>query len=108
VAKINDPGERIRALCESPDKAGQFAWKHLSALLSYTADRLSEIADDIVTVDNSMKWGYNWELGPFEIWDALGVRQTADRWTKEGRAVPKIATDLLNSGKSAFYELRGQ
>ena len=48
-------------------------------MLCYAADRLTEIADDVVTVDNAMKWGYNWELGPFETWDALGVRETAER-----------------------------
>jgi len=74
VGKFPDLSERLRALCSSSDKAGVFAWKHLSAVLCYAADRLSEIADDVATVDNAMKWGYNWELGPFEIWDALGVR----------------------------------
>jgi len=53
-----------------------------------------------------MKWGYNWELGPFEIWDALGVRETTERLKKEGRAVPKIVEDLLAAGRSAFYEQR--
>ena len=102
--KLSDPGERIRLLCGSEDKAGQFAWKHLSSVLCYSADRLSEIADDVATVDNAMKWGYNWELGPFEIWDALGVKATVDRLEKEGREAPALVRKLLSSGKSAFYE----
>ena len=73
ASKLEDPAESIRALCAATDKAGTFAWKHLSAVLCYAADRLAEIADDVVTVDNAMKWGYAWELGPFEVWDALGV-----------------------------------
>lgn len=105
ASKISDRAERIRSLCAATDKAGVFAWKHLSAVLCYSADRLTEIADDVVTVDNAMKWGYNWELGPFETWDALGVRETADRLKAEGRAVPKLVSDLLASGKSSFYEL---
>src|SRR5262249_16334693 len=83
TGKIAEPAERLRALCAATDKAGAFAWKHLSTVLCYAANRLTEIADDIVSVDNALRWGYNWELGPFEIWDALGMRETADRLTKE-------------------------
>lgn len=103
--KISDRRERIRALCAATDRAGTFAWKHLSAVLSYAADRLTEIADDVVTVDNAMKWGYNWELGPFETWDALGVRETVERLHAEGRAVPAAAQDLLAAGQTSFYAL---
>jgi 3-hydroxyacyl-CoA dehydrogenase len=59
-----------------------------------------------VTIDNAMKWGWNWELGPFETWDALGVRETAERLEKEGREVPALVRDLLASGKSSFYATR--
>jgi 3-hydroxyacyl-CoA dehydrogenase len=107
AAKLADPAERLRALCSASDKAGVFAWKHLSSVLCYAADRLSEIADDVATVDNAMKLGYNWELGPFEMWDALGVRQTTDRLQKEGREVPPVVRDLLAAGKSSFYEEPG-
>jgi len=106
ASKISNRADRIRSLCAATDKAGVFAWKHLSAMLCYAADRLTEIADDVVTVDDAMKWGYNWELGPFETWDALGVRQTADRLAKEGREVPVVVRDLLSAGKSSFYEER--
>ena len=106
AARIADPAERIRSLCAATDKAGIFAWKHLSAVICYAADRLSEIADDVVTVDDAMKLGYNWELGPFETWDALGVRETADRLTQEGRPVPKLVKDLLAAGNVSFYAQR--
>jgi 3-hydroxyacyl-CoA dehydrogenase len=106
ASKISNRAERIRSLCSATDKAGVFAWKHLSSMICYAADRLTEIADDVVTVDNAMKWGYNWELGPFETWDALGVRETADRLQKEGREVPALVRDLLAAGKTAFYEER--
>lgn len=98
--------ERLKALSAGTDKAGLFVWKHLSSVLTYSADRLQEIADSVVTVDNAMKWGYNWELGPFELWDALGVRETADRLTREGREVPAVVRDLLAVGKTSFYETR--
>jgi len=107
AAKHPEPGARISSLCAAADSAGVFAWKHLSSVLCYAADRLTEIADDVVTVDNAMKWGYNWELGPFETWDALGVGAVAERLKKEGRAVPAVIADLLGTGKTAFYEERG-
>jgi 3-hydroxyacyl-CoA dehydrogenase len=102
--KIASPAERLRMLCSAEDGAGVFAWKHISAVLCYAADRLREIADEIVTVDNAMKWGYHWELGPFETWDALGVQATAERLMKEQRAVPAPVRDLLAAGKTAFYQ----
>jgi 3-hydroxyacyl-CoA dehydrogenase len=104
ASKISNRAERIRTLCAATDKAGVFAWKHLSSMICYAADRLPEIADDVVTVDNAMKWGYNWELGPFETWDALGVRETADRLQREGREAPTLVRDLLAAGKTSFYE----
>jgi 3-hydroxyacyl-CoA dehydrogenase len=61
----------------------------------------------VVSVDNALKWGYNWALGPFEIWDALGVRETADRLKQESREVPELVRDLLAAGKTSFYETRG-
>ena len=107
ASKISNRGERIKSLCAAADKAGQFAWKQLSAMLCYAANCIPEIADDVATIDNGMKWGYNWDLGPFEIWDALGVKETAARLEKEGRAVPQLVRDLLAAGKSSFYEQRG-
>jgi 3-hydroxyacyl-CoA dehydrogenase len=100
---ITDPGERIRAMVESDDRAGQFAWKHLRGVLCYAADRVPEIADDVVTVDRAMRWGYNWELGPFEICDALGPASLAQRLEKEGQPVPKLLEELLSSGHDSFY-----
>jgi 3-hydroxyacyl-CoA dehydrogenase len=107
ASRISDRGERIKSLCAATDKAGQFVWKHLSAVLCYAANRIPEIADDVVTVDKAMTWGYNWELGPFETWDALGVKETAARIENDGRPVPGLVRDLLAAGKTSFYEQRG-
>jgi 3-hydroxyacyl-CoA dehydrogenase len=107
ASKISDRGERIRTLCTAPDKAGQFAWKQISATICYAASCIPEIADDMVTVDHAMRWGYNWDLGPFEIWDALGVKETVARLEKEGRAVPPLVRELLAAGFDRFYEDRG-
>jgi 3-hydroxyacyl-CoA dehydrogenase len=97
-------GERLRTLCSAPDKGGMFAWDHLSAVLCYAAGRLTEISHDIPTVDKAMRWGYKWELGPFEIWDAIGVREIVTRLEKEAREVPGVVCDLLSSGKASFYQ----
>ncbi len=106
AARLAATAERLRALTAASDTAGVFAWKHLSALLCYSANRIPEIADDIVSIDQAMKWGYNFELGPFETWDALGVRETVARLENEGRDVPRLARELLAAGKNAFYETR--
>ena len=103
VSGIPDPGERIRALVESDDRAGRFAWRHLGNVLCYAADRIPDIADDVVTIDRAMRWGYNWELGPLEICDALGPAKLAQRLEKDGRPVPRLLEKLLASGHDSFY-----
>jgi len=88
IGKIEDPRERVRKLVADPGKAGQFAWKVISRSLAYAARRIPEIADSVVAIDDAMKWGYNWELGPFETWDALGVQETIARMKKDGISLP--------------------
>ena len=84
---IDDLGERLRTLiAPSKDKANQFLWNVLADLWTYSANRVPEIADSIVEIDKAMKTGFNWELGPFELWDAAGVAQTVERMKKEGKS----------------------
>ena len=71
---IDNLGERLKFLAGAEDPAGTFLWKTLSEVLVYSVNRIPEISDDLVNLDNAMKWGFNWELGPFETWDALGIR----------------------------------
>lgn len=101
---MDDPGERIGALVGSKDRAGAFLWANLSATLRYAANSLPGICDDIVNVDNALRWGFGWEIGPFQIWDALGVRKTCERMQTEGVEVPGIAKALFDSGRESFYE----
>ena len=88
------------------DRAAQYAWKVLSETLVYAAARAEEIADDIARIDDAMRWGWNWELGPFEQWDALGVEALIRRLEAEGRAVPPLARRALEAGGS-FYRREG-
>jgi 3-hydroxyacyl-CoA dehydrogenase len=96
-------GNKIKALVYAEDRAGQFAWKVVSESLLYAARRIPEIADDVYNVDNAMKWGFNWELGPFETWDAIGVEESVARMKKEGKALPPLVQTLLAKKKKTFY-----
>jgi 3-hydroxyacyl-CoA dehydrogenase len=87
-----------------PDKASTFLWAALSDLWTYSANRVPEISDSIVEIDRAMRLGFNWELGPFELWDAAGVEATVARMKKEGRPVAVNVEKLLASGKKSWYE----
>lgn len=100
---IEDPVERLRTLAYTDDRAGHYVWPILRETLLYAAHRIPEIADDIVSVDRAMKWGFGWELGPFELWDALGVEKASARMAQEGKAIPPLVTALLQSGVHSFY-----
>jgi 3-hydroxyacyl-CoA dehydrogenase len=106
---IEDTRERLRALLgpvlagQTGDKAQQFLWALLSQACLYAARRIPEIADSFVDVDRAMRWGFGWELGPFELWDTLGVKAMAERLTPEGRNLPPIVMRLLASGSNSFY-----
>lgn len=102
---LKDVRERIRALAFAEDRVGELVWKSLSATICYAAELVPEISDTIYAVDNAMRWGFNWELGPFETWDALGVRAVVERLEREGREVPIIVQDLLKVGES-FYKYK--
>ena len=85
---IDDPAKRLRAVITRSDKGARFAWTNLRDTLIYTFNRIPEIATDIVNIDNAMKWGFNWELGPFEMLDAIGVAYFVERAEKDGVQVP--------------------
>lgn len=104
LSKVEDPKERLRKLVADGGQAGAFAWKVLSRSLSYAARRIGEIVGDVVSVDDAMRWGYNWELGPFEAWDALGFAQTFDRMKKEGIALPAAVEKMRSAGATGFYD----
>ncbi len=96
--------KRIKAFVYGKDKLSEFAWKTLSSVLIYSANRLGEIADDILNIDNAIKWGFNWELGPFEIWDAIGVKESVERMRAEGRKIPEKIEEFLSQGNETFYK----
>ena len=95
--KISDPVERVRKFISFDDAAARFGWDLLAATFVYSANRVPEICDDIAQIDRGMRWGYAWDLGPFELWDALGVKETVARMQAEGRAVPEWVVALAAS-----------
>ncbi len=101
VKKIDDPGKRLKALLETDGRAAKFAWHVLARTLAYAANIAFEIADDIVNIDRAMRWGFNWDQGPFEAWDALGVKETADKMRAEGLTVPAWVDEAAARG--GFY-----
>ncbi len=102
---IHDAAQRIRTVVNAEDRAGAFAWRVTRDTLAYTSRRLGEISDTIVDIDNALKWGYNWELGPFETWDALGVQATVDRMKAEGVQPAPWVEDMLAAGCPTFYRM---
>ncbi len=97
-------GERIKLLVNSDDRAGEFLWHHHAFYLAYASNRVPEITDTILNVDNAQKWGFGHKMGPFEIWDALGVADTIDRFEADGYPVAQWVKDMVADGKDTFYE----
>jgi len=100
---IEGVGRRVATLFDSPDRVGEFYRKVLGDTFHYTANRIPEISDDITSIDNAMKWGFNWEKGVFELWDAIGVEKIVQQWEKEDRVVPQLVQKLLSSQGKTFY-----
>jgi 3-hydroxyacyl-CoA dehydrogenase len=103
---VEDTAERVRSLVYAKDRAGEFLWKAVSQNLVYTANRVPEISDDILNIDNAVRWGFGHEFGPFELWDVIGVEKSVERMKADGLAVPALTQKLLSSGKKSFYERR--
>jgi 3-hydroxyacyl-CoA dehydrogenase len=107
VRAIEDPTERLRAAAGPSDRGGQFLWTLLRDVLLYSARRIPEISDDVVSVDRATRWGFGWSAGPFETWDALGVAATVTRIEADGLEVPPVVTRVMADGEGAFYRRRG-
>lgn len=105
VRKINDAGERIKIVVNADDRAGALAREVTYATLAYSARRMGEIADDVVNIDRGMRWGFNWDLGPFQTWDALGVKETVAKMQADGVDVPAWVVEMLEKGCESFYSV---
>jgi 3-hydroxyacyl-CoA dehydrogenase len=103
IGAIEDPRERVKKLFLDEGPAGDFAWKVTRKALLYSARLSGEIADSITAIDDAMRWGYNWELGPFEVWDAIGFSAVLERLQKDGLPIPDSVQKMKAAGATGFY-----
>jgi 3-hydroxyacyl-CoA dehydrogenase len=107
---IEDTRQRLRALVgpvmegQKGDKAQQFLWNAISETCLYAARRVPGISDNLADVDRALRWGFGWELGPFEMVDALGLGAFAAQVRREGREIPALIEKALASGRGSFYQ----
>lgn len=102
---IEDVRQRMKQLVAAGDAAGKFAWTVLKRTLLYTARVAGEMADDIVSIDRALRWGFGWELGPFEVWDAIGLKRSVERMRAEGETIPEWVAALAESEEPTFYPI---
>ncbi|MGG0669286.1 3-hydroxyacyl-CoA dehydrogenase/enoyl-CoA hydratase family protein [Sporosarcina koreensis] len=95
---------KVKTLVYANDRTGEILWSILSPTLCYSAELTGEIAEDIVSIDNAMKWGFGWQQGPFEIWDAIGVAKSVERMKEEDVAIPAFVQNMLDNGVESFYK----
>jgi 3-hydroxyacyl-CoA dehydrogenase len=103
---IEDLPQRLRALVAAEDRAGRFLWPLFRDVFVYSEHIAPEISDRIVEIDRAMRWGFAFPLGPFELWDALGVLESATRMRGEGCTPPASVERMLTGGAKSFYEMR--
>jgi 3-hydroxyacyl-CoA dehydrogenase len=107
---IEDTRERLRALLapaldgKGGDKANRFLWSTLGQTCLYAARLMPDIAHTVVDLDRAVRWGFAWELGPFEVWDAVGVERMAKALERDGQELPPLVRKVLDSPKKSFYE----
>jgi len=102
--QIEDLPARLKTLVWGKDKVGEFLWNTSSRISRYAANRVPEIADTIVEIDDAIKWGFGWEIGVFEAWDAIGVAESVERMKAENQAVPANVEAMLETGAKTFYK----
>ncbi len=102
--QIDDLPTRIKTLVWGDDKVGEFLWRTMSRTFRYAANRIPEVANTIVEIDNAIKWGFGWEIGVFETWDAIGVSESVERMQKDGDAIPVNVEKMLTAGVTTFYK----
>jgi 3-hydroxyacyl-CoA dehydrogenase len=101
---LADPKDRVRALFKGEDRAAELARKVTWATLAYSSHRLGEIADDVVNIDRGMRWGFGWDLGPFETWDAIGVADSVSKMEAAGIHPAAWVKEMLQKGRTSFYD----
>ncbi len=102
---VDDLKERIKMLSKGNDKAGDFYRLFHHSLFAYVSNRIPEISDEIYRIDDAMKAGFGWEIGPFETWDILGVKETVQAMKNAGYEVAQWVKDFVAEGNTSFYKV---
>ncbi|MEM1001704.1 MAG: 3-hydroxyacyl-CoA dehydrogenase/enoyl-CoA hydratase family protein [Bacteroidota bacterium] len=103
---IDKPIDRFKVLVGGKDKAGEFYRKNFGAMFTYVQNRIPEISDELYRIDDAMKAGFGWENGPFEIWDAVGIKEGIELMKAEGHEPAAWVTEMLDKGETAFYTVQ--
>ena len=103
---IDNVIDRFEVLVKGKDKAGEFYRKNFAAMFAYVSNRIPEISEDLYKIDDAMKAGFGWEHGPFQIWDAVGVKFGIDLIKKEGLSFAKWVSDMIDNDINNFYSVR--
>jgi|LGOV01.1.fsa_nt_gb 3-hydroxyacyl-CoA dehydrogenase len=104
LKKVRKFEEKLNQAVYSETLEGQFLWEVVKDTLLFVGKLIPEVSDNVISIDSAMKWGYNWEYGPFELWDMIGVEKSVERMKKEGDEIPAFVAEILESGKKSFYE----
>ncbi len=102
--QVKGTANKMKTLIYADDRAGHLLWNIIAPVLIYSADLVNVIADDIVAIDQAMKWGFGWSFGPFETWDAIGLEQSVQKMEEEGLQVPQWIKDMITAGFTSFYK----
>ncbi|PZD77927.1 3-hydroxyacyl-CoA dehydrogenase/enoyl-CoA hydratase family protein [Mesonia sp. K7] len=103
---IDNVADRFEVLINGKDKAGEFYRKSFAALFAYASHRIPEIADDLYKIDDAMRAGFGWEHGPFQIWDAVGIKKGIELVEQENLAVAEWVNEMINAGQESFYSIK--
>jgi 3-hydroxyacyl-CoA dehydrogenase len=103
---LETAAEKVAAMVWFDDPAGNIAWKVTAETSLYAASLIGEIADDVVNIDRALRWGFNYEMGPFQTWDAIGVERSVERMRAEGMEIPAVVETMLAESEGAWYVRR--
>lgn len=101
---MEDMRDRIKTLIWGKDRVGEFLWSTMTRIFRYASNRVPEIADTIVEIDKAMMWGFGWDIGVFETWDAVGLEKSVAQMKEEGQPIPQNIEKMLESGATVFYK----
>ena len=104
---VDDLKERTKMLYNGKDKAGEFYRKSFNGLFAYVSNRIPEIADELYKIDDALKAGFGWELGPFETWDAVGLKAGYESAVEEGYEIAPWIKEMADAGLDSFYKIEG-